>query len=98
MALIRTDHAPQLTFSADRGGVPNEAGQARADGRVALDRARGVLAARLGRARVEAVLGDACKVRGAVRVARALGPRRGIWGRRDGCGAEVVEVARIFAF
>ena len=82
MALIRTDHAPQLTFSADRGGVPNEAGQARADSGVLLDRAGGVLAARLGRAGVEAVLADACQVLGAVRVAGALGLRRGIWARQ----------------
>ena len=82
MALIRTDHAPQLTFSADRGGVPDEAGQARADGGVLLDRAGGVLAARLGRAGVEAVLADACQVLGAVRVAGALGLRRGIWARQ----------------
>ena len=82
MALIRTDHAPQLTFSADRGGVPNEAGKARADSGVLLDRAGGVLAARLGRAGVEAVLADACQVLGAVRVAGALGLRRGIWARQ----------------
>ena len=81
MALIRTDHAllSLLTFSADRGGVPDEAGQARADSGVLLDRAGGVLAARLGRAGVEAVLADACQVLGAVGVAGALGLRRGIW-------------------
>ena len=82
MVLIRTDHSPQLTFSADRGGVPNEAGQARADGGVLLDRAGGVLAARLGRAGVETVLTDARQVLGAVRVAGALGLRRGIWARQ----------------
>ena len=48
-----------LTFSADRGGVADEAWQARADGGVPLDGAGGVPAARLGRAGVEAVLADA---------------------------------------
>ena len=48
-----------------------------------LDGAGGVLAARLGRAGVEAVLADACEVLGAVGVAGALGLGRGIWTRQE---------------